>query len=196
MGRMSSHSHDSAHGYDLSNIFAALVLLVGAGYLLTRREPTARDDVIRGSAVASIAIVGIVFSVFLRDANLGSLVPWVNIVLHYVMPVVMVADWLTLPPKTRLTPRQIVLLLIYPAVYLAYILIRGRIVGLYPYPFLNPNKVALYGGTGGYGGVALFNVAIPAGYGGVALFCVALLVMSIVVSGLLIVLGNRVRRKV
>jgi hypothetical protein len=143
-----------------------------------------------------MAIVGIVFSVFLRDANLGSLVPWVNIVLHYVMPVVMVAYWLILPPKTALSLRQIVWWLIYPALYLVYILIRGRIVGLYPYPFLNPNKVAQYGDPGGYSGVARFPVAIPGGYGGVALFCVALLVAFIVASGLLIVVGNQLTRRV
>jgi hypothetical protein len=137
----------------LSNLFAALVLLVGAGSLLTHREPSMRDDILRGSAVASMAIVGIVFSVFLRDANLGTLVPWVNIVLHYVMPVVMVASWLILPPQTALSLRQMVWWLIYPALYLVYILIRGRMVGLYPYPFLTRTRwrsMVTQGATAGW----------------------------------------------
>jgi hypothetical protein len=64
--------------------------------------------------------------------------PWVNIVLHYIMPVVMVVDWLVLPPKTTLSLQQTAYWLIYPLVYLVYTLVRGAAVGFYPYPFLNP----------------------------------------------------------
>ena len=34
---------------------------------------------------------------------------------------------------------------IVPALYLAYVLIRGSISGWYPYPFMNPGVVAWYG---------------------------------------------------
>ncbi len=136
------------HGFDvvnffryftnLSNIFASVVLIIGAVYLFRHREPTATDDIIRGSAVASMALVGIVFGVLLRDVDLGALLPWVNIVLHYIMPVVMVIDWLALPPKTTLSLQQTAYWLIYPLVYLVYTLVRGAAVGFYRYPFLNP----------------------------------------------------------
>ncbi|MFL5625845.1 MAG: hypothetical protein ACJ788_09675 [Ktedonobacteraceae bacterium] len=60
---------------NLSNIFAAIVLILGALYLFQHREPTATDDIIRGTAVVCMALVGIVYGILLRDEDLGSLCP-------------------------------------------------------------------------------------------------------------------------
>jgi len=139
---------------NLSNICAAVVLLLSALSLLQRREPSATYDLMRGAAVVCMALVGIVFGVLLRDEDLGSLLPWVNFVLHYVMTVVMVLDWLAQPPRTKLLFTQTWVWLIFPFLYLVYSLIRGSLVGFYAYPFLNPAKV------GGYGGVALYCLGI------------------------------------
>ena len=158
---------------NLSNIFAAVVMLIGAIYLVRHREPTATDDLIRGASVAGMAVVGIAFSVLLRNEDLGSLMPWVNCVIHYIMPVVVVLDWLYQPQKSKLGFTQIAYWLIFPLLYLAYVLIRGALVGFYPYPFLNPANV------GGYQVVFLYSVVM------VALF--------LLISWILITLGNRLR---
>lgn len=99
---------------NLSNLFAAFVLLRGAARLIVRQAPSARDDVLRTAAAVYMTVVGIVFAILLRDADLGSLRPWVNTVLHYIMPVVVVADWLFQPPRTRLRTRQILLVQLFP----------------------------------------------------------------------------------
>lgn len=161
---------------NLSNLFIAVVLLLGAVMLFNRREPAPRDDLVRGAAVLGMVIVGVVFSVLLRDVDLGNLQPWINSVLHYVMPVVAVLDWLILPPKSQLTLRQLPYWLIFPFIYLAYTLIRGAIAKFYPYPFLNP--------------------AHAGGYGGVALYCVAIFAAFLVVGWLLMLVGNRLTRAV
>ncbi len=160
---------------NLSNIFAAVVLILGAFYLTQHREPTATDDIIRGAAVVSMALVGIVFSTLLRDEDLGSLLPWVNIVLHYIMPIVVVLDWLYQPPKTKLVVTQTWFWLIFPFLYLVYSVIRGSIVGFYAYPFFNPAKV------GGYG---------------VALYCLGIMVVFFILSWLLMLLGNTLKRHI
>ena len=159
---------------NLSNIIAAVVLLIGAFFLFQRREPTVTYDLIRGAATVYMAIVGIVFSILLRNEDLGALLPWVNTVLHYIMPIVVVLDWLYLPPSTKLIASQSWVWLIFPILYLAYSLIRGAIVGFYAYPFLNPAKVS--------------------GYGGVALYCLAIMVAFLLVSWLIMLLGNRLQR--
>ncbi|HEV8192808.1 MAG TPA: Pr6Pr family membrane protein, partial [Ktedonobacterales bacterium] len=79
--------------------------------------PTPTDDLIRGASVVAMAAGGIVFSVLLQDTDLGTLLPWFNVVLHYVMPIAVVADWLYQPPKSTITPRQIGYWLIYPLLY-------------------------------------------------------------------------------
>jgi hypothetical protein len=124
-------------------------------YML-RAKTGAGYEVIRGASVLCMAIVGIVFSLLLRNEDLGTLLPWVNNVLHYVMPIVVVAYWFVYPPATKIDRKKVIYWLIFPIVYLAYSLLRGVANSWYAYPFLNPSK------SGGYGGVALYCVAIVA----------------------------------
>lgn len=162
---------------NLSNIFAAVVLLIGAFSLITRRDPTAAGAaaiIIRGTSVVCMAVVGIVFSILLRNEDVGALLPWVNTVTHYLMPVVIVLDWLWQPPRTTLMRKYTMYWLIFPSLYLGYSIIRGAIVGWYPYPFFDPAK------TGGYGGVARY--------------CFAILALFFVLCWLFVTVGNRVER--
>lgn len=76
-----------------------------------------------------MAVVGLVFAVLLRDVDLGALLPWVNFVLHYVMPVAIVLDWLLKPPTAKLQPQHLALALVLPVVYLVYVVLRGASVG-------------------------------------------------------------------
>jgi hypothetical protein len=156
---------------NLSNLFAAIIFAMSAVRLIRNETPSPPMDLARGISVINMAVVGIVFSLLLRNVDLGSLLPWVNFLLHYFMPVVVVLDWLILPPSTRFAFKQILLCQLFPLLYLAYVLMRGASVNWYPYPFLNPSNV------GGYGGVALY----AAGITGVFLLS----------AWLLLTLGNR-----
>ena len=160
---------------NLSNIVAACILIISAGYLWRNRRPGAADDLIRGAATLYMAVTGVVYITLLSGEELGLLLPWVNILLHYVMPVAVVADWLYQPPRTTLRAGQLYRWLIFPLFYLVYSLIRGHIAFWYPYPFLNPHKVN--------------------GYEGVAVYCVIILVVFIVLGWLLMKLGNTLRRR-
>jgi hypothetical membrane protein len=158
---------------NLSNIFASVMLIVAAVYLLRRKELGRIGQVIRCSSVVCMALVGIVFSALLRDVDLGSLLPWINVLLHYVMPVIVVVDWLVQSPPRPLKFRSLWIAVLIPIAYLAYSMIRGAAINWYPYPFLKPN-------TSG-------------GYGAVALTCVIIAVAFFAVSALLVVLANRLR---
>ena len=139
---------------NLSNLFAAAVLLLGAiGFFVNPQRLNASTR-IRYISTVNMAIVGIVFAVLLRDVDLGSLLPWINFVLHYVMPCVVVLDWLLAPPERRLRSADLMSALIFPVLYLGYVVLRGYSVNWYPYPFLNPVEV------GGYGIVALYSLGI------------------------------------
>jgi len=95
---------------------------------------------------------------------------WVDVVLHKIFPIIVVADWILDPPMTRLTVRDGLLWLAFPLAWTAVTLVRGALDGWYPYPFLDP-------ANGGYGQVAITAVAITAGF--------------LVVSGITLALGNR-----
>jgi hypothetical protein len=166
------------HGYNivnffsyftnLSNLLAATVLIAGGYAGLARKGHPGVNDYIRAVAAVNMAVVGIVFSVLLRNVDLGSLLPWINVLLHYVMPVAVVLDWLVCPSRTVLGVRSLWLFVVFPAVYLLYVLIRGAKTDWYPYPFLDPTHV------GGYGGVLLYAVGIAVTFAVVGLMVLAL----------------------
>ncbi len=86
-----------------SNLIAAAILLVGAANP-GRGGP--RLDLFRGGAVVYMSITGIVFTLLLSNTDVDTAIPWVNTVVHELMPLVILADWLVTPPATRLPLRQ------------------------------------------------------------------------------------------
>ncbi|PYI65557.1 hypothetical protein CVV68_17710 [Arthrobacter livingstonensis] len=170
------------HGYNvlnffsyftnLGNIFAAVVLLVESVLVWRGRELGPAWQILRWVSVVCMALVGIVFSALLRDVDLGSLLPWINTWLHYVMPIAVVVDWLFQPPRTSISFRSLWIAVLFPLAYLAYSLVRGAAIHWYAYPFLNPDN---------------------GGYGAVALTCVIVAVAFLAVSAVLLLAGNRIR---
>jgi hypothetical protein len=143
-----------------------VVLLAGATIWRTQRSPT--SDMVRGAAVLYMTVTLIVFALLLSGTDVDTAIPWVNAVVHQLLPVVMIVDWLIDPPSIRLTVRQGLALLIPPLVWIVYTMIRGPIAGWYPYPFLDP-------ANGGYGSVAVTTLVIPAGG---AVLCVVLVAVG------------------
>lgn len=137
-----------------SNIFAAVVLLTSAWFAI-RQKKSARLDVTRGAATLYMVLTGVVFATLLSklDPRLLTAVPWDNTVLHYIMPVVLLIDWIIDRPAKSPTVKTILLWLVYPVAYVAYTLVRGHFVNWYPYPFLNP-------ANGGYDSIAIVSAFI------------------------------------
>lgn len=130
-----------------SNILVFVVLLLSA--VAVAMGKNGKLDTLRGATTVYILIVGIGFSFLLaglEDVALTA-VPWDNTVLHYIMPIAMLVDFLIDRPKRKLAFKQSLYWLLFPIAYVAYSLTRGALVGWYPYPFLNPD-------INGYGAIA------------------------------------------
>lgn len=122
-----------------SNLFAAVTLLVTADLLFWKRKRNHEQEMLRGAATLYMVTTGIIYGLLLAHINVQITLPWVNDVLHRIMPLVMLFDWLYDKPARKITARQSLLWLIFPAVYVVYTLLRGpHIHDWYPYPFLNP----------------------------------------------------------
>lgn len=137
-----------------SNIIVAVVFAIAAVIQLRRggREPLWLDRV-RGAATVYISITGAVYALLLSNIDVNTPLPWANVVLHYIVPIVTVIDWLLDLPERTIEFRPALVWLAYPIVYLAYSLIRGPIADWYPYPFLNPEPH-------GYGYVAVMSICV------------------------------------
>ena len=120
-----------------SNLLAVVALTI-TGVRALRGQPS--DTVLlRALATFCMTTTGIVYVTLLRglEDTLQTPIPWINTVLHYVMPVVVFLDWVLDRPRPALPFTRALLVLIYPIAWVVYSLVRGAIVGWYPYPFLD-----------------------------------------------------------
>ncbi|MGO2748422.1 MAG: Pr6Pr family membrane protein [Pseudoclavibacter sp.] len=137
-----------------TNILVVLSLLISAVATAANAQG-ARINAFRAAVAVYILIVGIGFAVLLSGLTdvAFTAVPWNNIVLHYVMPVVMLFDILIDRPKKRIRFGTALIWLIFPAGYAALSIVRGNADGWYPYPFLNPTNQ-------GYGPVVITIIGL------------------------------------
>jgi hypothetical protein len=120
-------------------------LLIGVATLLLAlrldRSATA-FAVMRLSGLVAILVTAIVFHAVL--AQLLNLSGWGRIgneLVHTIVPAMAVVGWLMLGPRGIVSKRVVWLSLIFPICWLAFTLIRGAIIGWYPYPFLDVTKL-------------------------------------------------------
>ncbi len=127
--------------------------------LVPRARRTSLFDGARSAAVLYMAITGVVFALLLSglQEELQTTIPWVDFVVHKLMPIVLVADWLLDPPKHRLPRWTVLAWLSYPLAWIAYTLVRGESESWYPYPFVDVSKL-------GYDGVLSRSVVLAVGF--------------------------------
>lgn len=137
-----------------SNLLGAVVLIEA---VLRRGKVTPFLDWFRGAATVYLIVTFFVVLVFLSDVDVQLAIPWVDLVLHKAMPMVLVLDWIQYPPHARVKVHRAIYWLFFPLLWLMFTLLRGAISGWYPYPFLDPAVT-------GHLGVFLSCVAITAGF--------------------------------
>lgn len=93
------------------------------------------------AAAVYITVVAIIYNVILRFTWEPKGLQWVvDELLHAIVPLLFVLYWLIFVSKDTLKWRDTFSWLIYPFIYLMYILFRGSVSGFYPYPFVDVVK--------------------------------------------------------
>ena len=109
----------------------------------------------RLAALLGIAVTGIVYSTVL--ARIHEPHGWketsTNAAFHYIVPISDGGRLAVVGPRPRIERRTIVLALGWPAAWIGYIMVYGRITKWYPYPFLDA-------GSHGYGRVIVNALAV------------------------------------
>lgn len=120
----------------------------------------------RGMMVGIMAVVTVFYHVLLAGLWQPTGLQLVaDVTLHYVAPWYFIAWWLLFQPHGQLNWRDIPGMTVFPLAYLAWAMLRGAIVGEYPYPILEANTL-------GYGQVVINCLAMFVAF--VALFVVAI----------------------
>lgn len=91
---------------------------------------------------------GAVFAVIVAQAARHDYtvdVPWSSQLLHFWIPAYALLDWMLAPGRTAARWRLLPWVLAMPAVWAAFTLIRGPLVGWYPYFFLDPAQAGYPG---------------------------------------------------
>ena len=91
-----------------------------------------------------ITIVGLVYQVLLRHIwHPTGLQMVVDELLHSVNPLLVISFWYLFEKKFFVHYKEVFKWMIYPVVYLVYILTRGSFSGFYPYPFINVSEIGI-----------------------------------------------------
>ncbi|MBW4043136.1 MAG: Pr6Pr family membrane protein [Acidobacteria bacterium] len=145
-----------------SNVIGAVVAVIGAIRLLRGVPRGTAWAVVHWASASYLAVVGIVYWALLAPLGAagGVPVPWANFVLHAVTPVLAIVDLLLSPDRDRPPVRLLPIVLVYPLVWTAVVLLRGATDGWVPYPFLDPSQ--------GYGVVAAWAALVAGVFTGAA----------------------------
>lgn len=119
-------------------------LLVAAGFTFPLLAPASAagkyfaSASVRGGSVVYIVMVGVTYSLLLRQLyHPQGLAKFADVLVHDVAPVFYAIYWLVFASKAALRWKDAAVWLFYPLAYLGYALVRGAFVGYYPYPFID-----------------------------------------------------------
>ncbi|HAM25508.1 MAG TPA: hypothetical protein DCP11_02085 [Microbacteriaceae bacterium] len=123
-----------------------VVVSVLAGILALRgTDDPAWLDTMRATVLSLTMSSGAVFGFLVEQAGARGFridVPWSDQVLHFWLPSVALLDWIIAPGRGRALWRTVSIVLGFTVGWGVFTLIRGPIVGWYPYFFLDPAQVS------------------------------------------------------
>lgn len=151
----------SSKGERIANIFCFFTvvsnLLLAATNAVLSIEPRRHTAVFSGlrlSGVLSMIVTGVVFHIALSSLHdLHGTAKAADLCLHTISPIMALVSWLVVGPRGVIDRRVVGISVVYPVAWLVATLIRGAIVGFYPYPFLDAT-------THGYLRVAINSVIV------------------------------------
>jgi hypothetical protein len=136
----------------------------------------ATPPALKGAVTLYVAITGLVYHLVLTNEASGFAVGPVqrdlpeaigNQLLHTVVPLLAVLDWLLFDERGRFRWRYALYWLAFPLGYLAFALLRGLVVDKYPYPFIDVAEL-------GYDGVSISAAGFAAAFWILGLLFVAI----------------------
>ena len=152
--------------FSMQSAIAGVILWLIGGVIALRGSADPRWLLTARMLVTTYLLVsGVVYTIIVAQAvarGVSIQVPWTSQVLHYWMPAYALVGWL-LPPR-RASIRWISLrgVLAFPIAWGAFTMVRGAMVGWYPYFFLDPYQVSGPAEFAAYGAIVLSFIMLVA----------------------------------
>ncbi|MBG6108197.1 Pr6Pr family membrane protein [Frigoribacterium sp. CG_9.8] len=128
-----------------SSILFLVVTVIAAIVTLRGMDDPPWLDLARATVLSCTVSCGVIFALIVEQSGERGFridVPWSDVVLHFVLPTVAVLDWIIGPGRGVAPWRSIALVLVFMIGWGFVTLVRGPIVGWYPYFFLDPAQLA------------------------------------------------------
>ncbi len=125
------------------SIWTHLLIAGGCLWLAVRLDSgwSAARISLASAAAYFMVFVALAYETLLSaDHNPRGIFFYTNLLLHYIVPAAALLVWLLCVPKGRLRMRSVLPWLGFPLSYFAYVLIRGALLGHYPYFFFNVTR--------------------------------------------------------
>ncbi|MCF6303859.1 MAG: Pr6Pr family membrane protein [Rhodobacteraceae bacterium] len=115
-----------------------LLIAVISTLSVIRPNGFAGKAVWRGAITVYIALVaGVYHAVLAQLFDLQGLAAVADLLLHTIVPILFILDWVIFADKSGLRIKHPFIWLVFPVAFCLYSLVRGAIIGWYPYPFLD-----------------------------------------------------------
>jgi hypothetical protein len=123
-----------------TNLLIVLALTAACARPHQRRFLTRPD--VHSALVVYIIVVGAVYALMLRHLwQPEGIQLYADHVLHDAMPLLFTLYWLVFLPKGSLRWSDPAWWLLFPVAFFIYTMLRGAILGIYPYPFIDPLRL-------------------------------------------------------
>ena len=145
----------------LSNLLVAVVLSLSINDARSRLHRAAKNPCVRGAVAVYISITGCIYFFVLSTQWAPQGWQWLtDIALHYVVPTIYLAWWVTSTRHGSLRWTDAVRWLVLPLVFLIWVFVRGAWLGVYPYSFVDVAALGVGAVITNSIGVCLLFVAV------------------------------------
>jgi len=125
-----------------SNILVVMAYFFPLCFPASRLSYFISKPIVEGGLVVYIFVVMLINHFFLAGINqFTGMQKVVDTFLHYIIPVLYIFFWIFFGKKGRQEYSNSIRWLIYPLIYILFVLMRGALVAQYPYPFIDVTEL-------------------------------------------------------
>ena len=141
-----------------SNLVFVVATAIAAVFALRTDDDPRWLTTFRATVLTCTVTSGLVYALIVQQSGERGFpisVPISDILLHFVLPVIAIADWVLAPGRGRAQWRAISWAVTFTLGWGGVTLVRGAFVGWYPYFFLDPDQLDSVGEFFIYSGIAI-----------------------------------------